>query len=177
MDAPVRYKPPPLFSSYCRHPPNEFRAHTEIQGAKEEHRQLPPHENVPQGCWPPEEGWCSRLKCSLHWIVRDCLSGLGSRSELSWSFGFLFDTLLREYSGLHQDLLIRSAYFASEAMGVGFYSYVQYTTMWDMESPFRTIDHTFNFVLDRESITTGKIKVLWVDEHGQRAWENVMRGR
>lgn len=90
MDAPVRYNPPPFFSFYHRHPPNEFLPHIEIQGAEEEHRQLPPHENVPQGCWPPEEGRCSRLKCSLHWIVRDCLSGLGSRSELSWSFGFLF---------------------------------------------------------------------------------------
>lgn len=174
MDAPVRYNPPPFFSFIVDIPLTSFLPHIEIQGAEEEHCQLPPHENVPQGCWPPEEGRCSRLKYSLHWIVRDCLSGLGSRSVLSWSFGFLFDTLLREYSGLHQDLLIWSAYFASEAMGVGFYSYVQYTTMWDMESPFRTIDHTFIYLLDREVTTTGKIKVHWVDEHGQCVWDNVM---
>lgn len=48
---------------------NELLPHIEIQGAEEEHRQLPPHENVPQGCWPAEEGRCSRLKCFLHWIV------------------------------------------------------------------------------------------------------------
>lgn len=72
------------------------------------------------------------------------LSGLGSRSELStWSFGFLFDTLLREYSGLYQDFLIWSAYFASEAMGVGFYSYVQYTTMWDLDLSEQLINSYF----------------------------------
>lgn len=43
-----------------------------------------------------------------------------------------------------------------------------------MESPFRTIDHTFIYVLDREAIATSKIKVLWVDEHGQRVLDNVI---
>ena len=57
-------------------------------------------------------------------------------------------------------------------MGVGF-SYVQYTTMWDMESPFRIIDHTFISVLNREAIATGK-KVLSVDEHGQRMWDIII---
>lgn len=140
MDAPVRLELPYLvldaFLTIHSH-------NAEIQGAEEEHRQLPPHENVPQGRWPAQEGRCPWLKCSLqHWIVRYYPSGLGSRSDSStWSFGFLFDTILCEYSGLCQHLLAWSACFASEAMGVGFYSYVQYTT-WDMESPVRTIDYT-----------------------------------
>ena len=29
-------------------------------------------------------------------------------------------------------------------------------------------------MLDREAIATGKIKVLCVDEHGQRMWDNVI---
>lgn len=99
---------------------------------------------------------------------------LAAEASCPGVLGFFFDTLLRENSGLYRDLLIWSAYFASEAMGVGFYSYVQYTTMWDMESPFRIIDHTFSSVLDREAIATGKVKVLWVDEHGQRVWDNVI---
>ena len=28
------------------------------------------------------------------------------------------------------------------------------------------------YLLDREAITTGLIKVLWVNEHGQTLWEN-----
>jgi hypothetical protein len=136
MDAPVRYNPPPFFS-YCRHPSNELLPHIEIQGAEEEHRQLPPHENVPQGCWPAEEGRCSRLKCSLHWIV---IVHPELAAEASCPPGVLGFFLIQYYANsLALILLIRSAYFASEAMGVGFL-YVQYTTMWDVESPVRTID-------------------------------------
>lgn len=35
---------------------------TEIEGHQEEHHQLPPDENVPQGCWTPQEERCSGLK-------------------------------------------------------------------------------------------------------------------
>lgn len=34
-----------------------FPGETEIAGREEEHNQLPPYENVPEGCRAPEEGW------------------------------------------------------------------------------------------------------------------------
>jgi hypothetical protein len=65
----------------------------EITGKEEEHRQLPPDENVPQGRWPAQEGWCSGLNV----LITDGLSsvlhrGLSNRSELSiWSYWVSFD--------------------------------------------------------------------------------------
>lgn len=29
------------------------------------------------------------------------------------------------------------------------------------------------YLLDREAITTGMIKIIWADEHGQSMWDNV----
>ena len=100
---------------------------TEIQGAKEEHRQLPPHENVPQGCRSSQEGRCSGLKYSLRDIVHR-----GSRSELS--IGVLGLFLIQYFAKpLAFILLIWVGYFASEAMGVGFYSMysIQLCGIWN----------------------------------------------
>lgn len=41
---------------------NAIFSSTEIEGVQEEHHQLPPDENVPQGCWTSQEEWCPGLK-------------------------------------------------------------------------------------------------------------------
>lgn len=40
---------------------DEISGDAETKGRQEEHHQLPPHENVPQGRWSKEEGGCSGL--------------------------------------------------------------------------------------------------------------------
>jgi hypothetical protein len=119
MDTPVRSI---IHSSVpCQQHLTSTFHHTESQGAEEEHGQLPPHENVPQGCRSSQEGRCPRLNYSLRDIVH-------------WSFGFLFDTIFRETSGPH--LADWGRLFCIKGYGSWLLLYVQYTTMWDLESFF-----------------------------------------
>jgi hypothetical protein len=102
--------------------------HTEIPGEEEEHRQLPPHENVPQGCRSSQEGRYSGLKYSLHDIVHRDLAAAASCPLEFWVHFFI------QYFARFLALIAESVRLsAPEAMGVGFYSMysIQLSGIWN----------------------------------------------
>lgn len=105
--------------------------HLEIQGAEEEHRQLPLDENVPQGCRSSQEGRCPRLN-HLRAVRR-----LPAEASCLGVWDLFLIQYLRETSDSHHNCWFGSV-ILHQVMGVGFYSYVQYTTL-DMESPVKTL--------------------------------------
>lgn len=105
--------------------------HAEIFGEEEEHRQLPLDENVPQGCRSSHEGRCPRLKQYFRVVPR-----LAAEASYPGVWGS-FDIIFRKTSDPHPIPWFGSV-ILHQAMGVGFYSCVQYTTL-DMEPLFKTI--------------------------------------